>query len=524
MTTVLGRYELQRKLGAGGMAEVWLARASGPSGFEKQVVVKRILPQLAGDATVEELFKTEARLAARLDHPNLLQVFDFGREPDGSLVLVMELIDGTSLRQVVRAVKSGKLLEARLAAKLMALVCEGLHSAHELKNEHGQPLNLVHRDISPENILLARSGAVKVADFGIARIEREVQLTTADTFRGKVGYAAPEQIMGNLVTRQADLWAVGVTLFELITGEPPFVTETTAELASATVHRQPRRLDAVKPGVPLALVEIVSRCLEREPDKRWATAHQLSEQLEDFVSWSGAPVRSSDLGGLLSSLGIEPHTVSSSGTPSVSDVPVFRAAVDPLTNEPSTFQPVAELSIDGSLHPIDVQKPAVAPAEAGEQPFTFSREPVAKSVVGANVDEGREHRFGALELEPIAVAVERQGDAPAPAPPPKPVPWSRLGAGLAIVVLLAGAAIGVTKLKGSKAAPAGALFIDSTPSGATVVVGGAAVGETPWAGDNAAGGVTTIVLKRAGYADHTLRIDGGTDWSGTVKLSKTAGR
>lgn len=522
MTTVLGRYELQRKLGTGGMAEVWLARASGPSGFEKQVVVKRILPQLAGDSTVEELFKSEARLAARLDHPNLLQVFDFGREGDGSLVLVMELIDGTSLRQVVRAVKSGKVLETRMAAKLMALVCEGLHSAHELKNEQGQPLNLVHRDISPENILLARSGAVKVADFGIARIEREVQLTSADTFRGKVGYASPEQIMGMPVTRHADIWAVGVTLFELITGEQPYVTETSAELAAATVHREPRRLDAVKPGTPLALVEIVSRCLAREPEKRFATAHALSEQLEDFVSWAGSPVRSSDLGELLTTLGIEPHTVSSSGTPSLSDVPLFRTVVDPLTHQPSTFQPVAEMSVDGKLHAVEGAKPL--PAERGKERFTFSGAPIV-TPTSTQVDEGREQRFGALELEPIAVATERPGDAPPPPEPSAPFPWKRLGLALAVVALVAIVGVGVAKLKlPAKVAPAGALFIDSTPTGATVLLGGEQVGETPWAGDNAVGGVTTIVLRRPGFTDTTLRIDGGLDWSGTVKLTKGSSR
>ncbi|MER2562078.1 MAG: serine/threonine-protein kinase [Myxococcaceae bacterium] len=524
MTTVLGRYELQRKLGAGGMAEVWLARASGPSGFAKQVVVKRILPQLAGDPTIEELFKSEARLAARLDHPNLLQVFDFGREPDGALVLVMELVDGTSLRQLVRAVRAGKALEPRMAAKLMALVCEGLHSAHELKNDQGQPLNLVHRDISPENILLARSGAVKVADFGIARIEREVQLTAADTFRGKLGYAAPEQIMGNPVTRQADVWAIGVTLFELITGEQPFVTETTAELASATVHRAPRRLDAVKPGVPLALVDIVSRCLEREPEKRWPTAHRLSEQLEDFVSWSGPPVRSSDLGGLLSSMGIEPHTVSSSGTPSLSDVPSF--AVAPLESthlesslEPSTFEPVAELAVDGKLHVLE--QPIARPAE---EAFTYSSADPS-TPADASVPEARQNRFGALELEPLAVTVEphaAEAAAPAPATPTR---WKPVALGLVAVVVLGVAAFGVSKLKlPGRSAAAGALFIDSAPSGAVVLLGGQAVGETPWAGDNIAGGVTTIVLRRPGFIDATLRLDGGTDWSGTVKLTKGSSR
>jgi serine/threonine-protein kinase len=313
-------------------------------------------------------------------------------------------------------------------------------------------------------------------------------------------------------------------LFELLTGEQPFVTETSAELAAATIHRTPRKVNEAKAGVPLALVEIVSRCLEREPEKRWATAHQLSEQLEDFVSWSGTPLRSSDLGGLLSSLGIEPHTVSSSGTPSLSDVPSFVSVWEPIpveSFEASTFEPVAELSVEGKLHVLENMVKS-APAE---QPFTHSGGGDPGSPAEAAVEEGRQNRFAALELDPIAGAVERKVEESNASPPATGARWKTVAIGLVVVAVLGVAAFGVSKLKlpGKPAAP-GALFIDSTPSGATVLLGGEAVGQTPWAGDNAAGGVTTIVLKRPGFADTTLRIDGGTDWSGTVKLSKGSSR
>lgn len=522
MTMVLKRYELQGRLGAGGMAEVWLARASGPSGFEKQVVVKRILPQLAGDPTVEALFKAEARIAARLDHPNLLQVFDFGQEPDGSLVLVMELIDGASLRSVVRAVSGGKRLDPRLAAKLMAQVCEGLHAAHELKDDKGVTLNLVHRDISPENILLARSGAVKVADFGIARIEREVQLTAGDTFRGKIGYASPEQITGRPVTRQADLWAIGVTLFELLTGQKPFATETEAELASATVHRQPRRVNELRPDCPNALVDIVARCLSTDLAVRWPDGHQLSKQLEDFVSWTGAPVRSADLGDILQQLDIKPHTVTTAGTPSLSAVPALTPYV-----EPSTFEPVAELAADGSLHPLEAPpRPIVleedqaltqfeANAQAEPPPLSLARQPQPRSSVQQPSDR--------LEVEPLAVAVEQLPVAAAPAVAPR-------GRSLALTLVLGVCALGVAGLAivaVAKFAPSrtparahGTLFIESAPSGANVTVNGEPVGQTPWAGDNPAGNLTTITLSRSGYANATVRLDGGTDWTGAVKLSR----
>ncbi len=537
MTTVLKRYELQGRLGAGGMAEVWLARASGPSGFEKQVVVKRILPQLAGDSTVEALFKAEARIAARLDHPNLLQVFDFGQEPDGSLVLVMELVDGASLRSVVRAIVGGKKLDPRLVAKLMAQVCEGLHAAHELKDEKGASLNLVHRDISPENILLSKSGAVKVADFGIARIEREVQLTAADTFRGKIGYAAPEQIMGEPVTRQADLWAVGVTMFELLTGQKPFATETEAELASATVHRKPRRVDELRPDCPIALAEIVAKCLSKDLSARWADGHELGRQLEDFISWSGAPLRSTDLGGILNDLGIKAHTVTAAGTPSLSAVPSLAPYV-----EPSTFEPIAELAEDGSLHALDVpERPRIVDAantqlESGLEDTLVSRlalvrEPKPRSSLRSGEEQSSpavespparmQERFDRIEVDPLAVAIE----LPAPAVPPAAASSSSIGMRLLLgigALALAGLVVfGVSRLPAPAQAVAhGTLFIESTPSGAAIEVNGEPVGQTPWAGDNPAGTITIITLSRSGFETLTVRLDGGTDWTGSVKLSR----
>lgn len=525
MTMVLGRYRLQGRLGAGGMAEVWLARASGPSGFEKQVVVKRILPQLAGDATVQELFKTEAKLAARLDHPNLLQVFDFGREPDGALVLVMELIDGTSLRPVVNAVKAGKRLDLRIAAKLMALVCEGLHAAHELTDERGQRLNLVHRDISPENILLSKSGAVKVTDFGIARVEREVQLTAADTFRGKLGYAAPEQLLGHVVNRQADLWAVGVTLFELLTGQRPFVATTDVELATATVHQSPRRVTQLRGDCPLALDNAIARCLSKDLTARWASAKELALELERFVGWSGEPVGSAELGALLVELDIKPHTVSASGTPAFAEEAPRHHGLE---IEQSLFEPRAELAEDGSLHPLEQRFGGEAATEVARP--TPVQEPVAEAFVPGEkpvaLGEGpsdRSNRYARLELLPIAEqATTEPVSATEAAPPPRlPSRLPRVLVPLAVGVALVLAVILVApRLRGTPPRRPGALFIESTPSGATVLMNGQPVGETPWAGDNPPTSTTLITLTRDGYGEVTLRFDGGVDWSGSVKLQR----
>jgi serine/threonine-protein kinase len=500
---VLGRYELKGRLGAGGMAEVWVAQTTGPNGFAKQVVVKRILPQLSGDTVVEELFKAEAKVAARLDHPNLLQVFDFGREPDGALVLVMELVDGCSLRAVARAVKKGGQLDPRLVAKLGANVADGLHAAHALKDDAGRLLNLVHRDISPENILLSRAGAVKVADFGIARIEREVQLTRADTFRGKLGYASPEQILGNPVTPQTDLWALGVTLYELLTGARPFDADNEAALASATLERAVTRLEVLRPEVSTGLADIVHRCLERTPERRWPDAHSLAEALEAFVAETGKPVRPAELGAILTQLNIEPHAVTAAGTPSQEqELPTFAHV------EPSTFQPRAELAADGTVHQLE-PAPAPAPVRSEEAPAPAPQpKPTSDEALAPH------------HLEPLAVEVESRPALQVAPPPPASGGLARallIAAG--VVLLLASGAWALRGRLGPTIAP-GTLVIDTTPSGAAVIVGSETVGETPWAGQNPAGGVTRIVLRRAGYADGVLVLDGGLDWSGSVTLKR----
>ena len=223
-------------------------------------------------------------------------------------------------------------------------------------------------------------------------------------------------------------------------------------------------------------------------------------------------------------MGIELYIVSLLGMFLLFDVLLFVVVLFELiylesSLEPSTFEPVAELAVDGKLHVLE--QPIARPAE---EAFIYSSADPS-TPADASVPEARQNRFGALELEPLAVTVEphaAEAAAPAPATPTR---WKPVALGLVAVVVLGVAAFGVSKLKfPGRSAAAGALFIDSAPSGAVVLLGGQAVGETPWAGDNIAGGVTTIVLRRPGFIDATLRLDGGTDWSGTVKLTKGSSR
>ncbi|MBM4377172.1 MAG: serine/threonine protein kinase, partial [Deltaproteobacteria bacterium] len=213
-------FELQRRLGAGGMAEVFLAKKRGAEGTFKQLVLKRILPEHVRARRFRLMFVEEAQLATRLNHPNIVQVYDLAHHGD-DLLLAMEYVEGLDLARLVRASRRrGTPLPAWVAAHIVAEVAKGLHYAHERKDEGGLPLAIVHRDVSPQNVLLASNGAVKIADFGIAsaNLFREEQ----GVLKGKTAYMSPEQARGDKVDRRSDIYALGVILFELLHDRSPY--------------------------------------------------------------------------------------------------------------------------------------------------------------------------------------------------------------------------------------------------------------------------------------------------------------
>ncbi|RKG67094.1 serine/threonine protein kinase, partial [Corallococcus terminator] len=252
----IGKYQLIRKLATGGMAEVYLAKAAGPMGFKKTLVLKRILPHLAEEPAFVEMFLSEAKLAAQLEHPNIVQIFDFG-EAGGSYFLAMELIDGPSLRKLVkRAVEVP--LPQTLCARLVASAAEGLAYAHEFRDSAtDEPLGLIHRDVSPDNILVSRQGAVKVVDFGIAKVAGQKHRTQTGVVKGKLAYMPPEQLQAKPLDRRVDVYALGVVLYELLTGKRPFGTTTEEGTMRAILF---------EPFVPAAL---------RRPDLSVALQHVL---------------------------------------------------------------------------------------------------------------------------------------------------------------------------------------------------------------------------------------------------------
>jgi len=359
---------------------------------------------------------------------------------------------------------------------------------------------------------------VKLADFGIARISRGAEVTAAGSFRGKLGYAAPEQVLGDAVNQQTDLWAVGVTLFELLTFERPFGVDGDVALIQATVTGTPRRVDAVRTDCPAALADIVALCLERDLARRWESAHTVSAALEQFIAATGPPVSSSALGALLTTLKLEPAR-SPSGTPAAVSLAVF---------EGEGFKPVAELGLDGKLYRMR-ETPAPQPPEdpapsLDEQPEWNPGPTDAGQAVVTNLAE----RFETLGAVPPDQAPGHGSATQAVRSPSAderasdPARSSRRSVLKPLLALAAVVVLGVVGAARFKASPArarvGAVIIQSEPTGAQVVVNGQVMGETPWATDNRAG--LSIVLKRRGYLDSTLTLEPGADFSGTITLKR----
>ena len=279
----LGKYDLIRQIAVGGMAELYLARTVGIEGFEKLVVVKRILPQYATNASFVNMFLNEARLAATLHHPNIAQVYDIGQE-QGDYFFSMEYVHGEDLGHLVAAAsENGVPVSLDAALTLCAGLCAGLHHAHEKVGSDGQPLTVVHRDVSPSNVLVSYDGAVKLVDFGIARVSTAPS-STQGGLKGKIAYMSPEQCRGKTaLDRRSDIFSIGTILYELTTGQLPFRDETEYAILNLIVNQDAEPPSKLVPEYPPALEAIVMRALARDPAQRYPTALALQGDLEDFA-------------------------------------------------------------------------------------------------------------------------------------------------------------------------------------------------------------------------------------------------
>jgi serine/threonine protein kinase len=279
----LGRYEIVCHVASGGMAEIYLARQTGIQGFEKLVIVKRIRPELAADPAIVQMFLDEARIAATLHHPNIVQVFDIGEEA-GSFFFAMEFLHGEDVSHISRATLArGERIPLDHVVNIVLGVCAGLHYAHEKTGSDGRPLAIVHRDVSPQNVIVTHEGGVKLLDFGVAKAARRSAATRYGTLKGKIRYMSPEQARSLPLDRRSDVFAVGILLWELSTGRRLFSGESDFEILKQIVEVDAPPPSCVVDSYPRALEAIVLRALERDPAARFPTAQDLQLALEEFA-------------------------------------------------------------------------------------------------------------------------------------------------------------------------------------------------------------------------------------------------
>ena len=297
----VGPYDLLAPIGVGGMARVWAARVRGKTDV---VAVKMLLPELAENVEFRKMFFDEARIASRVRHPNVCSTFEMG-EQHGILYLAMEWLDGPSLMRVLRPGRQDVTeceripIRPRIAARIVADACAGLHAAHELVGDDGRALAVVHRDVSPHNLLMTSAGDVKVTDFGVAKALGKSHMTMAGQLKGKLAYMAPEQLVGGAIDRRCDVFALGCVLYEITTGQRPFQGEHDPQVMTSIMLGRYEPPGSIVPSYPHELAIVVMRALANEPENRYPSADHMRVALEDYLRKSGPQVGQAQIAALI---------------------------------------------------------------------------------------------------------------------------------------------------------------------------------------------------------------------------------
>jgi TonB family protein len=286
-----GQYEILERIASGGMAELYKAKRTGVEGFQKIVAIKKILPHLADDEAFVTMFADEAKLAAQLNHPNIIHIYDLGKIQAGGYFIAMEYVDGRDLRAIQQAGRNlGVPLPVPLAVYVASKVASALDYAHRRRDADGHELNIVHRDVSPQNILISYEGDIKLCDFGIAKAASKASKTQSGALKGKIQYMSPEQAWGKPIDRRSDLFSLGVVLHELLTGERLFGGETDINVLEKVRIAEVAAPSASNPEVPQNLDAVVLKALAKEPDDRYANASDLLRDLDSVLySYTPAP-------------------------------------------------------------------------------------------------------------------------------------------------------------------------------------------------------------------------------------------
>ncbi len=509
-STGYGKYRPIAELGHGGMAEVFLAVSSGPAGFNKLVVVKQIRPQFAEDPDFLTMFLDEARLAARLNHPNVVQTNEVGQDESGRYFICMEYLEGQPLNRIINRLGQSGAISIGMQCRVLVDALAGLHYAHELNDFDGSPLEVVHRDVTPHNVFVTYTGQAKVVDFGIAKAMSSSAETRTGVLKGKVAYMAPEQAMGEKVDRRADVFGMGMVLWEVLAGRRLYKGVTDVAILHKIVNADIPRPSTQRPDIPAAVEEVCMKALARDVENRYQTAADFATALEEALDASGDRSTLRELGKIL-----DKHFEA--------DRARVRALVEAELSgqrnsaELPAFDPRFTGSAPRTMPQLDVEStsgPRQGMTGAGTR-GTGTRNTGA-GTMGSQGGRGTGTRSGlsqAQALTPQEAAtvvhgtpVSRAGPSSltvnmASAPPPELEPPAGKGkliavaaaiavaAGVATVFLLSrgGGAAADTKPGGSAAVAASApvapgtrnLRIESIPAGATVTEGSRTIGQTP---------------------------------------------
>jgi eukaryotic-like serine/threonine-protein kinase len=340
---VVGRYALFDEIASGGMASVHVGRLVGPVGFSRTVAIKRLHPQFAKDPEFVTMFLDEARLAARIRHPNVVPTLDVVAS-QGELFLVMEFVLGASLARLLQVARTlDERAPPEVISSIISAVLHGLHAAHEAKSERGEPLGIVHRDVSPQNILVGTDGIARVLDFGIAKAAGRAQTTREGHVRGKMAYISPEQFQHGVADRKADIYATSVVMWEALTGQRLFLGENEAATIAKVLTGEVPVPSALVPGIPAAIDEVVLRGLKREPTERFETAREMALAIES----SGTLAAPSRVGGWVDTMvGAELASRARAITEieQIEDLPIAEHSSRPprilvASDEPTTVEP-----------------------------------------------------------------------------------------------------------------------------------------------------------------------------------------
>ena len=301
------RYQITERLDHGGMAEVFRGVAESMEGFKKNVAIKRILPNLTKNQKFVAMFLDEARLSLHLQHANIVQVFDISRTPDNAYFLVMEFVDGCNLKALIeRQKQKGRKIDIGHTVYLMIECCKALHYAHQLEHpETGLPLGIVHRDISPPNILLSKNGEVKLVDFGLAKANTQIESTDQGVVKGKFSYLSPEAASGLEVDARADVFAVGIILWELFTGKRLFYGDSDYQTVELVRQARVPSIAQHNPEIEAEIEQVVRKALARDPDERYQNAADLGDALSQYLFSRRMKVTARDISALVKDTQIE---------------------------------------------------------------------------------------------------------------------------------------------------------------------------------------------------------------------------